>query len=39
MGAFSNVKGLQYHRSNDEDPYITLKDVSGLPHFFSNMTF
>ncbi|EPQ32463.1 uncharacterized protein PFL1_00658 [Pseudozyma flocculosa PF-1] len=26
MGAFSNIKGLQFYRSNDEDPYITVKD-------------
>lgn len=26
MGPFSNIKGLQYYRNNDEDPYITLKD-------------
>ncbi|PWN53313.1 WD40 repeat-like protein [Violaceomyces palustris] len=26
MGAFSNMKGLQFYRSNDEDPYITMKD-------------
>lgn len=26
MGAFSNIKGLQYYRNNDEDPYITLKN-------------
>lgn len=25
MGAFSNIRGLQFHRNNDEDPYITLK--------------
>ncbi len=26
-GPFSNIKGLTYHRDNDEDPYITLKEV------------
>lgn len=26
MGAFSNIKGLSFYRSNEEDPYITLKD-------------
>ncbi|KAH9831545.1 transducin family protein/WD-40 repeat family protein [Rhodofomes roseus] len=26
MGPFSNIKGLTYHRNNDEDPYITLKE-------------
>lgn len=28
MGPFSNIKGLTYYRNNDEDPYITLKEVS-----------
>lgn len=27
MGIFGNVKSLAYHESNDEDPYITLKEV------------
>lgn len=26
LGAFSNIKGLTFHRNNDEDPYITMKD-------------
>jgi len=26
-GLFSNIKGLTYYRNNEEDPYITLKDV------------
>jgi periodic tryptophan protein 1 len=26
MGPFSNIKGLQFYRNNDEDPYITLKN-------------
>lgn len=29
MGPFSNIKGLTYYRNNEEDPYITLKDVCG----------
>jgi periodic tryptophan protein 1 len=31
IGIFSNVKGLSYYTSNEEDPYITLKDVTYLP--------
>lgn len=27
LGPFSNIKGLQYYRNNDEDPYITMKEV------------
>lgn len=27
MGPFSNIKGLTYYRNNDDDPYITLKEV------------
>ena len=30
MGPFSNIKGLTYYRNNDEDPYITLKEVCML---------
>lgn len=26
-GPFSNIKGLTYYRDNEDDPYITLKDV------------
>jgi hypothetical protein len=26
-GTFSNIKGLQFYQNNDEDPYITLKEV------------
>ena len=26
-GLFSNIKGLTYYRDNEDDPYITLKDV------------
>jgi len=26
-GLFSNIKGLTYYKDNEEDPYITLKDV------------
>jgi len=39
LGPFTNVKGLTYCRNNEEDPYITLKDVSSTiapqhPRFF-----
>ncbi|KAI9842365.1 MAG: hypothetical protein M1837_007285 [Sclerophora amabilis] len=27
MGMFGNVKSLAYHTSNEEDPYITLKEI------------
>lgn len=30
MGAFANIKGLTYYRDNEEDPYITLKEVRVL---------
>ena len=29
-GLFSNIKGLTYYRDNEDDPYITLKDVRRL---------
>lgn len=28
MGAFANIKGLSFYRDSNEDPYITLKEVS-----------
>ena len=28
MGAFSNIKGLQYYQNPADDPYVTLNDVS-----------
>ena len=30
LGPFSNIKGLTYYRDNNEDPYITLKEVCRL---------
>lgn len=40
LGPFTNIKGLTYYRNNEEDPYITLKDVSSIialryPAFYS----
>jgi periodic tryptophan protein 1 len=29
-GPFSNIKGLTYYRDNEDDPYITLKEVSKI---------
>lgn len=26
-GLFSNIKGLTYYKDNEDDPYITLKEV------------
>lgn len=31
LGPFSSIKGLTYYRNNEEDPYITLKEVGGRP--------
>jgi hypothetical protein len=30
-GPFTNIKGLTYYKDNDEDPYITIKDVCLSP--------
>jgi len=32
-GPFSNIKGLTFYRDNNEDPYITLKEVKYAPFF------
>ncbi|KAH9047374.1 WD40-repeat-containing domain protein [Lactarius hengduanensis] len=29
FGPFTSIKGLQFHRDNDDDPYITLKEDDG----------
>lgn len=29
-GTFSTIKGLTYYRDNNDDPYITLKEVKAL---------
>ncbi|KAG1738104.1 uncharacterized protein EDB91DRAFT_1249413 [Suillus paluster] len=31
MGPFSDIKGLPFYSDNQDDPYITLKDVRSLP--------
>jgi len=31
-GIFSNIKGLTYYKDNEDDPYITLKDVGSKFH-------
>jgi hypothetical protein len=38
-GLFSNIKGLTYYKDNDDDPYITLKDVRrpAIRHFDSSI--
>ncbi len=33
LGPFTNIKGLQYYRNNDDDPYVTLKEVRYTVHF------
>jgi periodic tryptophan protein 1 len=39
MGAFSNIKGLSFYRDNNDDPYITLKDVRySSSHLVSHTT-
>jgi hypothetical protein len=37
MGAFANVKGLAFYRDNNDDPYITLKEVCLSSHSYSLM--
>jgi hypothetical protein len=32
LGPFTNIKGLQFYRDNDDDPYVTLKGVRPIPH-------
>lgn len=43
VGPFSNIKGLTYYRDNEEDPYITLKEVFDclnlIPSQFIHMRF
>ena len=28
MGAFANIKGLQFYNDGDDDPYVTMKETS-----------
>lgn len=30
LGLFTSIRGLQYHRNNQDDPYITMKDKDDL---------
>jgi hypothetical protein len=32
FGPFTGIKGLQFYRDNDDDPYITLKEVRSIAH-------
>ena len=32
LGPFTHIKGLQFYRDNDDDPYVTLKEVRATPH-------
>lgn len=32
FGPFTGIKGLQFYRDNDDDPYVTLKEVRGTAH-------
>jgi periodic tryptophan protein 1 len=32
LGPFTNIKGLQFYRDNDDDPYVTLKEVREPVH-------
>jgi hypothetical protein len=31
FGPFINIKGLQFYHNNDDDPYVTLKEVRRVP--------
>jgi hypothetical protein len=32
LGPFTNIKGLQFYRDDDDDPYVTLKEVRDIVH-------
>ena len=38
MGPFSSIKGLTYYRNNDEDPYITMKEVCFIYYYIEEYT-